>query len=95
MGSSQVRNAIYKLEGDPKDLKHVIVYKLDKDFGVLETYHINIHPTFTICSCFAGAKDCRHQKMYRLWHETQAWGKGFMYNFDKHQWIPPTPVEDE
>jgi len=94
MASTQVRNALYSLEVDPANLKHVIVHKLNAEFVQLEEYHINIHPTFTVCSCWAGAKDCRHQKMYRLWNEHNIWGKGFMYNFDKKFWVAPTTPED-
>lgn len=92
MGSTQVRNALYKLEATDKT--HVVVYKLDAGFALLETYHINIHPTFIICSCFAGAKDCRHQKMFLLWQEKNLWGKGWLYNYDRGLWVAPTPVEE-
>lgn len=90
MGQTQVRNALYALEcTDPKT---VVVRKMDSDFNVLETYFIN--PSIPICSCWAGAKDCRHQKMMRLWEKYNLWGKGWMYNFDKNKWIEPTPVEE-
>lgn len=90
MAQTQVRNALYKLEVDPQNLKHVIVYKLGADMLPLQIYHVNIMPTFSICSCYAGTKDCRHQKMMRLWNDKNAWGKGYMYNYDKAKWIEPT-----
>lgn len=96
MSQTQVRNAQYALEVDPQNTKHVLVHKFTKDLELLETYHINIHPTFTICSCWAGAKPegCRHQKMFHMWNKYQIWGKGWMYNFDKGTWLPPSTPED-
>lgn len=74
------------------------ITKLDEDLNPEgEIYHISeLGPTGAdmICTCPAGAKPtCRHRQMLRLFQAEDRIDKGWLYHFDKKQWIPPINLE--
>lgn len=73
-----------------------LVYKVNEEYQPLDTYTVHETPQGgTFCTCFAGHKDCRHQKMLRLFKANQAIDKPVMYNFDKGTWLHQEPMDEE
>ncbi len=73
------------------------VSKLDEDLNLQETYLVSEiggqGSGSLVCTCFAGAKNCRHQKMLRKFQAEDRIDSGWRYSFDKDKWFPPINVE--
>lgn len=70
------------------------VLKVSDEFDHLATYFVSRQPgNQAVCTCFAGAKFCRHKKMLAIFQEQDLVGKKKYYNFDKAIWYQPPKLE--
>lgn len=63
---------------------------------VLPSYNIaktNNQGKLSQCECWAGSKWCRHKKMVVLFQREGRINKGWLYQFDKEQWLPPLNLD--
>lgn len=95
--SSNTKDSLYTVrQTTPGDSVYEVL-KFNRDFDLEGTYHISDLPGGSmICSCFAGHRStCRHRQMLRKFQAEDYVNKGYFFNYDRNQWIPPSNPEDD
>ena len=89
------KQALYGITDGPNPQSYKCT-KVEND--KVETYYISeagARGQNLVCTCFAGNKPtCRHRQMLRLFQAEDKIGKGWLYHFDKKEWIEPQTPEE-